>query len=96
MARPWWMLEDVDKWVQDLDDDGVYGVFPDCVDSATGRLRPWWLRSVPPTPNVPVRLHRGYFTEAYPSLLPYFPMYHAQATWIDPWSMQPYHGYWSI
>jgi hypothetical protein len=31
---------------------------------------------------------------AYPTLGPWYPVPVASPEWIDPWSMQGYHGYW--
>lgn len=51
-------------------------------------LLPWWYRTPWGYSD------RGWFTEAYPVLSPYYPIWTANPEWIDTWSMQPYQGLW--
>lgn len=66
--------------------------------SAVGHLvLPWWLRSTQWHATHSVVPYRFYdwFSGAYPHLGPYYPVGSPDLKWMDAWSMQPYHGFWS-
>jgi hypothetical protein len=45
----------------------------------------WWMPSTG---------MRGWFTDAYPSLNPFFPLPTADPAFIDPWTFHGYPGHW--
>lgn len=51
-------------------------------------LLPWWYFMPWHYPD------RGWFTDAYPVLSPYYPLLTPDPDWMDAWTMQPYHGMW--
>ncbi|MCL6547873.1 MAG: hypothetical protein K6T30_03070 [Alicyclobacillus sp.] len=55
---------------------------------------PWWLRAQEPAPWAGVCPLRGWFVDAYPDLMPYYPLPAASPDWFDPWSLHGYTGYW--
>lgn len=44
--------------------------------------------------GLPWGAERGWFTDSYPELAPYYPIPTAQTQWIHPWIYPPYEGYW--
>ncbi len=62
------------------------------LDSPDILILPWWMREQTGHSN----MSRGWFTESYPMLFPYYPIASMDSNWIGVWDPMLHGGYWWI